>query len=318
VGVASYLSSRAFLLGLLAGYCAMFLFSAGTGPLLRDVRILRYVGALILIIVPASFIAYGLIEGALIKVSFGVFGMVLGLVLYSVSSRTAHEQGKICIALITLLFAWSASLSIGFNTPLLVLGPLFTILIAFVYSGNGVLDLKFTQPILIVAAIAILLSFGVTRTNHIYRETPSSEITESLFRVLPGGKLIYTNPNTYDFLVDLNNAIDAVAARNKKYAIMPDIPGHWAQSRQPNPLPIDWHQGIELSNRDLIDRVIRDLEAERGRTVMIVQKVEANQLADGFVSLDEEHSFWETYPTVTYVRTHFEKTYETKFFELYE
>jgi hypothetical protein len=157
------------------------------------------------------------------------------------------------------------------------------------------------------------LSFGVSRPYYIYQEQPSSELTRSLDGVLPGGKLIYTNPNTYEFLDDLNNAADEVSARNRTYAIIPDVPGYWVQSRQTNPLLVDWPQPIELGNQYLIDRVTRDLDTKRGEVVVIVQKVHAFYLADGFVPLDEDQ-----YAVVQYVRTHFEKTHETEFFELYE
>jgi len=125
--------------------------------------------------------------------------------------------------------------------------------------------------------------------------------------------LIYTNPNTYDYLVDLNEATDEVSTRNRTYAIIPDEPGYWVQSKQTNPLPVDWPQPVELSNPYLADRVIKDLEAQRGEVVIIVQKAQAFYLADGFVPLDEDQ-----YPVVEYVRANFEKTDETEFFELYE
>jgi hypothetical protein len=160
---------------------------------------------------------------------------------------------------------------------------------------------------------AILLSFAVSRPYYIYREQPSNELTEPLDGVLPGGRLIYTNPNTYTFLVDLNNAIDTVSARDKTYAIIPEVAGYWVQSGQTNPLLIDWPWPVELSNQYLTDRVTNDLAAKRGGVVVIVQKVDAFDLADGFILLDEDH-----YPVVKYVREHFRKTNETEFFELYE
>jgi len=194
-----------------------------------------------------------------------------------------------------------------------LLGPLFTILVAFVYSRRETLDPRFLQAGLIVVGVAILLSFGVARPYYIYREQPSGELTESLDGVLPGGRLIYTNPNTYEFLVDLNNATEAVSAQNKTYAIIPDVPGYWIQSKQLNPLLVDWPQPVELSNQYLIDRVTSDLTAKRGDVTVVVQKVYAFYLADGFVPLDEDQ-----YAVVQYVRTNFEKTGETEFFELYE
>ncbi|MCA1730087.1 MAG: hypothetical protein LC751_11990 [Actinobacteria bacterium] len=311
-GVGSYLNYGT-LLGVLAGYCSMFLLSTSAVPLLRTRNVPRYVGALVLIAMPAAFIAAGLYRGSLATVSFGIIGMIFGAVLHQVSTGIARDEDKIPVVLIALLLAWSASLSVGYNFPTLLLGPLFTILAAFVYSMRGSLNPRFLPATLAIAGVAIILGFAVARPYYIYREQPSSELTKSLDEVLPGGRLIYTNPNTYDFLVDLNNATDEVSARNKTYAIIPDASGYWVQSRQTNPLLVEWPQPVELNNQYLIDRVTKDLEAKRGEVVLIVQKVQAFYLADGFVPLDNDQ-----YPVVKYVRANFEKTDETKFFELYE
>jgi hypothetical protein len=311
-GVESYLH-YGILLGILAGYCSMFLLTASAVPLLRTSRVARYVGASILIAIPGAFIAIGLYRGSLAAVSFGIVGMVLGVVLYCVLKGIAREEDKIPVAVLALLLAWSASLSVGYNFPALLLGPLFTILTAFVYTRRESLNPRFLQATLLIAGVAILLSFGVARPYYIYREQPSSELTKSLDGVLPGGKLIYTNPNTYEFLVDLNNAIDKVSARNRTYAIIPEVAGYWVQSRQMNPLLVDWPWPVELSNQYLTDRVTSDLATKRGEVIVLVQKVDAFDLADGFTPLDEDQ-----YPVVKYVRTHFSKTDETEFFELYE
>jgi len=309
-GIGGYLN-YGILLGMVAGVYSMFLLSIGAAPLLRGRRVWRYVAASILTVVPAIFIAVGLYQGSLATVSFGVMGIVLGTALYYVSK--VRDEDKVPIVLIALLLAWSASLSVGYNFPTLMMGPLFTILVACVYSRREMLNPRFLQTALVIAGVAILLGFGVARPYYIYREQPSSELTKSLDGVLPGGRLIYTNPNTYEFLVDLNNAIDVVTVRDRTYAIIPDVPGHWVQSSQTNPLPVDWPQSVELGNQYLIERVIGELAAERGEVVVIVQKVQAFYLRDGFVPLDEDQ-----YPVVQYVRTNFRKTDETEFFELYE
>jgi hypothetical protein len=311
-GIGGYLN-YGILLGIVAGFCSMFLLSTGAAPLLRARRAWRYIGASILTVVPAAFMAIGLYQGSLATVSFGVMGIVVGAVLYYVSKGTARDENKVPVALIALLLAWSASLSVGYNFPTLMMGPLFTTLLAFVYSRRESLNPRFLQTALVIAGVAILLGFGVSRPYYIYREQPSSELTWSLDGVLPGGRLIYTNPNTHEFLVGLNNAIDVVTASERTYAIIPDVPGHWVQSSQTNPLPVDWPQPVELGNQYLIERVIMDLAAERGEVTVIVQKVQAFDLRDGFVPLDEDQ-----YPVVQYVRTNFKKTDETEFFELYE
>ena len=311
-GVGSYLNFGSFL-GVFAGYCAMYLLSTGAVPLLRANRVWKYAGASVLTVVPALFVAAGLYRGSLATVSFGVIGMVLGALLYRVPTGRTRDGDKMSLISIALLLAWSASLSVGYNSPALFLGPLLTILAAVAYSGSGSPVSRLLQVASVIAGVAVLLSFGASRPYYIYREQPSSELTESLDGVLAGGRLIYTNPNTYDFLIDLNDLADEVSARNKKFAVIPDVPGYWVQSRQTNPLPIDWPQPVELSNRYLIDRVTDDLEAQRGEVTIIVQKAHAFYLADGFVPLDEDQ-----YPVVQYVRSHFTKTSETEFFELYE
>jgi hypothetical protein len=311
-GVGGYLN-YGILLGVLAGYCSMFLLSSGAIPLLRAERVARYIGASLLVVVPAVFIAIGLYRGSLATVSFGIVGIVLGVLLYRVLSGTTRGGDKTPVVLIALLLAWSASLSVGYNFPALLLGPLFAILVAFVYSARESLGPRFLQTALVIAGVAILVGFGVARPYYIYREQPSSELTESLGEVLPGGRLIYTNPNTYEFLVDLNDAADAVSANNRTYAIIPDVPGWWVQSQQTNPLLVDWPQPVELGNQYLIDRVTSDLAAKRGEVTVIVQKMHAFYLADGFVPLDEDQ-----YAVVRYIRANFEKTSETEFFELYE
>jgi hypothetical protein len=78
-------------------------------------------------------------------------------------------------------------------------------------------------------------------------------------------------------------------------------------------LPIDWLFPVELGNKELVDRVIQDVEAERGETVIIVQKVNVFLLEEDIQPLNRRD-----YPVVRHVRKHFDKVGETRFFELYE
>ena len=157
-----------------------------------------------------------------------------------------------------------------------------------------------------------VVSFGIARMQHVYRDLPSINLTERLDSVLPGGKEIRTNQNTYSFLVDLQNAIRLSKNFGKTYAIIPDCAGRWVKAPQINPLPVDWVQGIELNKPALISRVIQDLELLRRTNIVIVQKADAKKLRDGFVPFSHE------FAVVEYVRDHFIKVYETSLFELYK
>ncbi|MCP4216468.1 MAG: hypothetical protein GY765_17590 [bacterium] len=139
-------------------------------------------------------------------------------------------------------------------------------------------------------------------------------LTYSLDNILPGGRLIKTNEKTYRFLNDLNQAKSMTKTRAPLYTILPDNAGNWAKSEQLNPLPIDWVQGVELNHRDFLNRVVQSLEIRRGKLIMIIQKVQAADLATGFTPLPEIRY----YSVVLYIRKHFTKIGETEFFDLYQ
>lgn len=310
-GIISYLS-YAVPVGVVAGFGLMLLLNSSATPLLSS-HPARYTGALALISMPALFIAFGLFRGSIAVISFGVFGMALGALAFCIVSQAARDTNKMRVVAVALVFAWSASLSFGYNAPALFLGPLFVALVAFVYTARETLAPRVLQTALVVLGAVILVGFGDSRINHIYREQPSGELTKSLDGVLPGGKLLYTNPRTYSYMKDLRDATERVSARGKDYAVIPESAGWWVQADQANPLPIDWPWAVELGSQQLTDRVTNDLATERGATVVIVQKAEAFQLAKGFVPLDESQ-----YPVVEYVKDNYRKTGETKFFEIYE
>ncbi|CAN5712603.1 hypothetical protein BH24ACT21_BH24ACT21_05310 [soil metagenome] len=321
IGVVSYLN-YGVALGIVAGFGALWLLNLRSTTRPRVGRILGYAGVALLVLVPACFVAAGFYLASLSTVSYGVFGMLVGAALcHAYAKKTRHadgvdaidEKSKSRVALLVLALAWSASLSLGANSPLLVLGPLLASLVAFAYSARHRLDPRVLRGVLVVSGVLVLASFGMTRPVYIYNEDPYTELTKPLGGVLPGGRLIYTNPDTYAFMADLDRTVNRISATDKEYAIIPDVPGYWAQAEQTNPLPIDWLFPVELSDQDLIDRVERDLDAERGETVVIVQKVDAFFLSDDLLPLDKRD-----YPEVRYVRKNFDKVGETRFFELYE
>lgn len=327
VGVLSYLNYGVGL-GLVAGFFALWFVNRRSGGRQRLDSALRYGGVAVLVLMPAGFVAVGLYTGNISTVSYGVFGVLAGATLYHAyaarrrkadGAEVTEEKSGLRVALLVLALAWSASLSLGANSPLLFVGPMLAVLMAFAYfAGRGRpardrIDFRAIQGVLLIAGVLVLVGFGMARPVHIYNEDPYTKLTKSLGGVLPGGRLIYTNPDTYAFMADLDQTVDRISKTDKKYAIIPDAPGYWAQAKQTNPLPIDWLFPVELGSQDLVDRVIRDLQAERGETVVLVQKVNAFTLAYDPLPLDERD-----YPVVRHVRENFDKTGETKFFELYE
>lgn len=265
---------------------------------------------------PLLIVAGGLFSGKLYIWSFCLFGLSLGGLAYWIldgfhrGEDSTRTTGFLRAGILVLLAAWSVSISLGYNSPVLGSGLLLALLMSYAH-GSVQLAKRRSLVLQFVVALVIVAGFVVSRQQYIYREQSSNNLTERLDNILPGGNLITTNPNTYSFMVDLQQAI-GYANTGEAYAIIPDVAGYWVRSPSVNPLPIDWPQNTELSKPALVQRVIDSLEAHRGNIVIIVQKVETGSLAQGLSPLVEDR-----YPVVQYVRSHFTKANETRFFELY-
>ena len=260
---------------------------------------------------PLLGIAVSLWFGIVINTSFAIFGLLAGVAIYVLTGNSDLSAQR-RLVLLALLTAWSASISWGYNSPALGSGPILVALVGLVlsiYKGDRILEFS-----LVAAALVIVLSFGIARTRYIYRDQPAATLNKSLEGVLPGGKRIYTNTNTYEFMKDLGVAVKIVQANQQQYAILPDVAAYWVKANQQNPLPAVWPLTMEeLSEPKLLNRFIEAMEQKRGNTIFIVQRVEAPTLANGFTPLEDSYF----YEVVRYARTHFSKVGETRYFELY-
>jgi hypothetical protein len=274
----------------------------------------EWLGLLTLSLLPILAMIYICFSGMLFfPPSFGLFGIVIGVVGCLMLEKVQKPVG---IAILVLIIAWSVSLSIGYNSPVLGSGALIAVLLAYSYPVIQQKMEKYDCKIictmaLMLMSVIVIVSFGVARTQYIFLDQAASNLTERLDGVLPGGYGIRTNKNTYAFLVDLQKAIKVSQTLGNTYSIIPDCPGWWAAAPQANPLPIDWTQSIELNRPELVRRVTQKLESIRNTNIVIVQKVEAKMLKWGFTPLSNE------YEVVNYVRAHFTKVYETSYFELF-
>lgn len=305
VGVKQFLSKRmalSFIAGCLAALAWRRTASIGKAHALVWLGTF-YFGSLMLTAIALWF-------GVMVGGAFGLFGFLAGATL-CLQAAGKLTPDKRTASLLVLVSAWSVSLSGGYNSPALMAGPLVAVLIAWTLSiYPRQFPVRYSLPL---AAIVIALCFGIARTKYIYRDRSAANLTQHLESVLPGARHVYTNPNTFAFMTDLNKAVQFVKGQHKQYAILPDTAAHWVTATQPNPLPAVWPHADELAARPLMDRFIKAMEARRTDTIFIVQKVEAKDLARGFVALPNS----DYYEVVRYARTHFTKIHETDYFELY-
>lgn len=243
--------------------------------------------------------------------AFGLFGLTCGTTL-ALAALTNPKSPLWKIGLIAVAVGWCTALSIGYNTPALAAGLAATLLLQFWFPRPGSPP-KFgwTAGILVgIVGVWCLWAFDQTRMKFVYLERPANELTWSLDGVLPGGAGLRTDRNTYLVLRDLR-ALTAVGGG--QYAILPDFAGYWPAADQPNPLPIDWSQWIELGSPALRARAIAAMNAHRGRLTFIVAKFETSSLAKGFTPATTSFR----YPLAAYARTHYTKVGETPYFEIY-
>lgn len=313
-GIGTYvLRTPALGIGLLIGYCVLNLVAQSAAE--QEYRKRRAV------IVSASLIlALTLVSQVRIVAggfgwnsAFAILGLAVGVLIFATGKAKDTEIVRIGILVVGL--AWCASVSVGYNTPALMSGPLLAYVIicwmvATYRSNMQMLITRFWRPALMIMLAVSISCFSYGRLNHVYRERPYRELTYRLDVVVPGLKGIVTNQTTYRFLKDL--ARIAEHSKNKSFCVLPDCAAVWVASKQPNPLPIDWVYHLELSRNELAERVITDIKKERGRLIVIVQKFAASSLALPRLEPAEQNS------VVLFCRKHLRKVGETQFFELYE
>ena len=234
------------------------------------------------------------------------------LVAYLAIAVVAQRGERRRLVLIALALGVAVSLSHGYLTPALASG-LLVIAVTLPRSdrlGEGLLP---DAALLGITALAVA-AFITVRTQYIYQDD-ARHLTADLDTTLPGGRLIRTNERTHGFLADLRRTSDAITARGRRYAIVPDAAGWWAFAAQRNPLDVDWWIDVELGfdHPALVHRAQNALEAQRGRITLVVQKYAANALATELVPVTDEDS-----SLLPYLRAHWREVGETEFFKLYE
>lgn len=179
--------------------------------------------------------------------------------------RVHREGGKDLVLLLVLisgvaLLGWSASLSIGWNNPLLGLGG-GGVILAMALQGmtstkgeRGLVDVLSLGCALIVGA-----SFLIFNYQHPYMDQPRSELTHDLGRIYPRFGLLYTNEQNYTrhaALASLSREL-AQSHPQSRLAVVGEFPLFHYLSGTRNPTSIDWWNPWEYLGME--DRLQREL-----------------------------------------------------------
>ncbi len=314
-GFYRYLHSSGIYCGFIVAGLGLLVVSGGLKtPMLnlsRSARLWLVSVGTAVIIIPLAFCLLWHLETAL-KYSFVLFGMVLGAIAYFIFHRSASFD-MIRVAVLILAVMWTVSISSGCNCPVLGAGLAIVLLTGYlriIMTSNGAEShfIFVWRSCLLVCTTILLVCFVIGRSWHIYMEPPAWKLTCSLGGVLPGGRMIRTNPVTYEYMKELHDTVEGLQGR--EFAILPDAAIYWIKARQKNPLPTSWPLDFELAGPGLFDRFTQALEARRGHMVILVAKVK------GFELVGNPAPPW--YSIVPYVESHFHKTGETQYWAVYE
>jgi hypothetical protein len=194
-------------------------------------------------------------------------------------------------------------------------GPMFVLLFWWVSDERDHIGRWFRKPAVALSLTAVfVIAFGVGREREIYRERSVDELTQPLGDVLSVGGHIRTNDTTYAMMRELTLFLDEAKASGRPSAVIPGVAAVWIDREYSNPLPMDWIHPVAVSNREIRDRILHVLDAERDRLVVIVQTV------------DPRHLAWRTEPLevgdlesiLQFVQDHFRPTRVGRFHTVYE
>jgi len=220
----------------------------------------------------------------------------MGLIMF-----LSNDGPKFSAVICGLMLAWSASISIGLNSPILAATPLLYLVFEPILRKQ-----HFMAHMACIAVLAV--GYWQGRSQHTYRDAPFERLTYDLGELNLGLKGIQTNKKTYGMLSEL----DSLSSSHT--ILLPYSGAFWASQQNSNPISSHWTSGIELANPELLDRVIKEVDVRRGTYRVLVPKFRVDWLKD----VKEPYTSYKYFPVMEHVSQHWSKTNETNWFFVFE
>jgi hypothetical protein len=222
----------------------------------------------------------------LYNIPFSIFWIYVFLAI-GVFSLPKLSFRQILLLILLIVFSWCSSISLGFNTPALVLGTLFSssiiLLIYFAIETGLMKHLVFLNKpgpyVMVIFTCAIILVSIEGRSRNNYRDLPARDLNQNLGSLIPGFGSVKTNNVTYDYYKDLILLLKKIRDHQDHFVVIPNNAIIYPLLKSKNPFPLDWLQKDEFigSEKQLIDQI--DLVFRKERVYIILNKYEPKFLA---------------------------------------
>ena len=284
-GIWQYISSPYLWLGVLAGIGHWALSKWQS----KATQILWLLGV-------TAFLGYALHEGA---ADFGPVFLLTGMAL---TFFLVNQEIKFSTTVCGLFLAWSASISIGLNSPVLAATPIALLVFT---------PLLKRLHIFVQFAVVAVLAFGYWqgRAFHTYRDVPYERMTQNLSELNLGLDGIKTNERTFGLLKELDGL------SNEKIIVLPYSGAFWASQKKSNPISSHWTSGIELANPALKKRVIDEVDLLKidGYKVLIPK-----YRVDGMGMGKFEYESYDRFPVMHHVTSTWQMSEELSWWWVFE
>ncbi len=293
VGILSYIKSRLFFAGIIMACLLAFIQN-------NSLKIL-------FLFILNSILIYALITNRYHeKFSFLILGATLGCLMIPIMRKQVQY---IKLFLVSILLAWSVSISVGYNSPALFLGG-GIILIAFYIS---VVSPTFSHKLSIYLSIIILplaIAFYFVRLNTIYRDAPTKQLTYKLDNIVEGAYGIYTNLNTFKVLVEL----DLIKKKIPNCVVLPDFTACNILHSHQSKIFTEWPNKTEIPNKEILQFITQKLEKDS--TDIVMPKYNTATLSYGFQKVPQNKT--KDFLILDDIFTHYKKTTEYSYFDVFE
>lgn len=233
------------------------------------------------------------------KFSFVFFGILAGEIINKLLNKE-----NILLPFIALLLAWCVSISVGYNTPALFVGGIISLLFFYVLDSD---ENEFYR-ILYTALIVCLPTFYIVRTDNIYRDSSTKNLTHKLDNIVEGATGIYTNKNTFLVLQEL----DSLKKTIHNLVVIPDFTACNILHSHQSKILTEWPNKTEIPNDKILKKITYKIKND-STLVFAIPVFQTALLKDGFTP--QENSGL-NYPIIKFVKENYQKRSYTRYFEL--